>query len=136
RTRVARLNTNGIVDGTFIPTNLLNGSVLALAVQGDNKVVIGGGFAGGPFPSWNARLNADGTTDAAFSSFPNGAVNAIAIQTDGKIVIGGAFTTVNGAVRNRIARLNSDGSLDNIFQNGLNGASSTVRCLQIQTDGK
>ena len=51
-------------------------------------------------------------------------------------MIGGAFTAVNGASRYRIARLNADGSLDNTFQNSLAGASATVRCLQIQTDGK
>ena len=44
-------------------------------------------------------LNADGTVDTAFSSYPNGAVNAIGVQSDGKIVIGGAFTTVTGASR-------------------------------------
>jgi uncharacterized delta-60 repeat protein len=136
RTRVARLNTNGTVDGTFIPTNIINGSVLALAVQSDNKVIIGGGFAGGNFPSWNARLNPDGSTDTNFSSVLTGEVNAIAIQPDGKIVIGGAFVTVNGTARNRIARLNADGSLDTTFLNGLGGANGRVRCLQIQTDGK
>ena len=136
RTRVARLNSSGALDGSFVPTNIITGSVLALAAQSDNKVIIGGGFSSTGFPAYNARLNADGTVDTAFSSYPNGAVNAIAIQSDGKIVIGGAFTTVNGASRYRIARLNADGSLDNTFQNSLTGASATVRCLQIQTDGK
>ena len=136
RTRVARLNVNGTLDASFVPTNAITGSVLALAAQSDNKVIIGGSFSSTYFPAYNARLNADGTTDTAFSSYPNGPVNAVGIQSDGKIVIGGAFTTVNGAPRNRIARLNADGSLDNTFQNGLSGASSIVRCLQIQTDGK
>ncbi len=136
RTRVARLNSNGTVDGSFIPTNNINNSVLAIAVQSNNAVIIGGNFSQGPFPSWNARLNPDGTTDNSFSSFPNGPVYAIAIQPDGKIVIGGAFTSVNGATRNRIARLNADGSLDNTFQNSAAGASSSVRCVQVQPDGK
>jgi uncharacterized delta-60 repeat protein len=136
RTRVARLNSSGALDGSFVPTNTISGSVLALAAQSDNKVIIGGSFSSTSFPAYNARLNTDGTVDTAFSSYPNGAVNAIGIQSDGKIVIGGAFTTVNGASRYRIARLNADGSLDNTFQNGLTGASATVRCLQIQTDGK
>lgn len=136
RTRVARLNANGNVDGTFVPTNTINVSVLALAVQSDGKVIIGGSFSGGAFPSWIARLNADGTTDPEFNSVANGAVNAVRLQTDGKILIGGAFTTINGTTRNRIARLNTDGSLDGTFQNGLTGASGIVRCLQIQTDGK
>ncbi|HWH69691.1 MAG TPA: delta-60 repeat domain-containing protein, partial [Candidatus Sulfotelmatobacter sp.] len=97
RNRVARLNPNGTVDGSFVPTNALSGSVLALAVQSDNKVIIGGNFSGTYFPAWNARLNADGTLDSAFSSYLNGVVYAVAVQPDGKIVIGGAFTTVNGA---------------------------------------
>ncbi|HEX7570343.1 MAG TPA: delta-60 repeat domain-containing protein, partial [Verrucomicrobiae bacterium] len=136
RYHVARLNANGTVDGSFLPTNTINYSVLAVAVQTNNAVIIGGSFSQGTFPSYNARLNADGSTDTSFCSYPNGAVYAIAIQTDGKIVIGGAFTTVNGANRYHIARLNTDGSLDNAFQNGLTGASSNVRCIQIQSDGK
>ena len=135
RNRVARLNANGTVDASFVPTNIITSSVLAVAAQSDNKVIIGGSFSGYA-PAYNARLNADGTVDTVFSSYPNGPVYAIAVQTNGKIVIGGAFTQVNGAYRYHIARLNSDGSLDNTFQNGLSGASSTVRCLQIQTDGK
>jgi uncharacterized delta-60 repeat protein len=136
RYHVARLNSNGTLDGSFIPTNAINYSVLAVAVQANNAVIIGGTFIQGTFPSYNARLNADGTTDTTFSSYPNGAVYAIAIQTDGKIVIGGNFTNVNGANRYHIARLNGDGSLDNTFQNGMMGASSNVRCIQIQSDGK
>ena len=136
RTRIARLNANGTVDGSFLPTNTISSSVLALAVQTNNAVIIGGTFSSSLFPSWNARLNADGTTDTSFSSYPNGPVYAIAIQADGKILIGGNFTTVNGANRYHIARLNTDGSLDNTFQNGMAGASSNVRCIQIQSDGK
>jgi len=136
RVRIGRLSSNGTVDGSFLPTNTINGSVLALAVQTNNAVVIGGNFNQGTFPSYNARLNADGSTDNTFSSYPNGPVYAIAIQPNSQIVIGGAFTTVNGATRNHIARLNPDGSLDNTFQNGMTGASSNVRCLQIQGDGR
>ena len=136
RARVARLNVNGTVDASFTPTNAIGSTVYAVATQSDNKVVIGGSFYGSTFPSYNARLNADGTVDTAFSSYPNGVVNAVAVQSDGKILIGGAFTQVNGATRGHIARLNADGSLDNAFQNGLQGASSTVRCIQLQSDGK
>ena len=51
RTRIARLNSNGTVDGSFLPTNTINNSVLALAVQTNNAVVIGGNFSQGSFPS-------------------------------------------------------------------------------------
>jgi uncharacterized delta-60 repeat protein len=136
RSHVARLNSNGTVDGSFIPTNAIDNSVLALAIQTNNAVIIGGTFSQGTFPSWVARLNADGSTDTSFGAYLNGAVYAIMIQSDGKILIGGTFTTANGATRNHIARLNADGSLDNTFQNGLTGASAAVRCIQIQNDGK
>ena len=136
RAHVARLNSNGTVDGSFIPTNTINNSVLALAVQTNNAVIIGGTFNNGTFPSWVARLNADGTTDTSFSAALNGAVYAITVQPDGKILIGGNFTTVSGTNRNHIARLNTDGSLDTTFQNNLTGASAAVRCIAMQNDGK
>jgi uncharacterized delta-60 repeat protein len=42
RTRVARLNANGTVDASFVPTNTISSSVLAVAAQSDNKVIVGG----------------------------------------------------------------------------------------------
>jgi uncharacterized delta-60 repeat protein len=136
RTRVARLNANGTLDLSLVPTNAINNTVYAVAAQSDNKVIIGGPFYGSYIPWYSARLNGDGTVDTAFNPYPNGAVNAVAVQSDGKILIGGAFTQVNGVTRGHIARLNTDGTLDNAFQKGLQGASSTVRCIQIQSDGK
>ena len=136
RPHIARLNANGALDGSFLPTNTINNSVFALAIQTNHAVIIGGAFSQGAFPSYLARLNADGSTDTSFGGYPNGAIYAIAIQTDGKIVIGGNFETVDGATRRDIARLNPDGSLDTTFQNGLAGSSSSVRCVQIQSDGK
>ena len=136
RNRVARLNANGTVDASFAPTNNFGSSVLAVAAQSDSKVIVGASLYSYS-PTYGTRLNADGTVDSTFTAvIYGGAINAIAIQSDGKIVIGGAFTQVNGAARYHIARLNADGSLDNTFQNGMSGALGTVRCLQIQTDGK
>src|SRR5687768_17379325 len=122
-----------------------NNLILAVVVQPDGKILIGGGFStlspnGGAAVTRNgiARLNPDGTLDAAFDPNANGSVNTIALQADGKIVIGGFFTTLspNGGVavtRNRIARLNPDGTLDASFDPNANGA---VRSLAVQPDGK
>lgn len=44
RSHVARLNTDGSLDGTFIPTNAITSTVNALALQSDGKVLIGGTF--------------------------------------------------------------------------------------------
>jgi uncharacterized delta-60 repeat protein len=129
---VARLNPSGTLDGSFSPSNNLY-SVNALAVQPDNKIIIGG-------YNFLYRLNADGSLDGTFTTNAasgNGfTIYAIAVQADGKILIGGSFSTYNSTTRNNIARLNADGTVDGNFLNGQAGASSTVRCLQIQPDGK
>ena len=130
---VARLNSNGAVDGSFVPGSY--SYVNALAVQSDNKVIIGGGSQTG----YVYRLNADGSLETTFTNYssgPSGPIYAVAIQSDGKIIIGGSFTSFNGTSRYNIARLNTDGSLDTSFLYGLTGASSAVRCLQVQADGK
>lgn len=90
-------------------------------VQPDGKILIAGLFTtlspnGGPAVTRNhiARLNPDGTLDAAFDpNAHNSNVYAIAVQTDGKILAGGPFTTIGGQTRNYIARLGATtGSAD------------------------
>ena len=126
---IARLNSNGAVDGSFAPTNS-SLTVNAVAVQSDNKVIIGG-------VNFLYRLNSDGTFDSTFINLAaTFTIYAIAVQSDGKIVIGGSFTSYNGTSRNNLARLNADGTLDGLFLNGLTGANNAVRCLQMQGDGK
>ncbi|MBX3731220.1 MAG: tandem-95 repeat protein, partial [Verrucomicrobiae bacterium] len=142
RGRVARLNSDGTLDTSF--GNGLTGAnepVWALALQGDGKVLIGGGFStvNGVARGRVARLNSNGTLDTSFGSGQAGAneqVWALVLQSNGKVLIGGSFTAVNGVARGRVARLNSDGTLDTSFGNGLTGASWTVRALALQGDGK
>ena len=116
-----------------------NYAVLALALQPDGKLLIGGGFTAynGTPRNHIARLNADGSLDASFNpgSGANFEVHALALQSDGKVLIGGTFTSYNGTPRNRIARLNADGSLDASFNPGT-GADTSVRALALQPDGK
>ncbi|GEM_PF-955766 len=118
---IAKLNADGTTDTTFNPGSGTNGfAVNALAVQTDNKILVGGGFVdfGGGTNDAITRLNADGSLDAGFNVSANGYVTSIAIQTDGKILIGGSFNFVNGNAAGNIARLNTDGSLDMIFNTG------------------
>lgn len=141
---VARLNSDGTLDTTF--GNGLAGAdgyVQTLAVCGDGKVMIGGGFGtvNGTARGGIARLNADGSLDATFGSGMAGAITfTLALQSDGKVLIGGAFTTVNGIARVRLARLNSDGSVDSGFGDGLSGVGGafypSVNSLVIQSSGK
>ncbi len=133
--RIARLNTNGIIDSSFTIGTGFNSTVIAIAVQSDGKILCGGSFTSynGTTRNYIARLNTDGTLDSSFTTGTgfNSTVSAIAIQADGKIVCGGGFTTYNGTSSNYIARLNTDGILDTSFNIGT-GFNSTVNALAIK----
>src|SRR5207237_73594 len=121
RNRIARIDpATGLAD-SFDPN--ASNSVLAIAVQPDGKILIGGAFNtltpnGGAVVTRNriARLETDGRLDQTLNLSAVGVyVLATAVQLDAKILIGGGFTTVLGAARNNIARLNTDGTLDMVF---------------------
>jgi uncharacterized delta-60 repeat protein len=139
RNRVARLNADGSLDTGFDPGTGPSSQVLAIALQPDGKILIGGDFTSynGTPRNRVAHLNADGSLDTGFDpgTGANNGVFAIALQPDGKILIGGFFTSYNGTPRNRVARLNADGSLDTGFDPGT-GANGTVWAIALQPDGK
>src|SRR6476659_8031497 len=99
--RVCRLNANGSVDQTFGLGNGINNAALALALQSDGRIIVGGQFTQVDLTLRNnlARLNTNGSVDLSFDPGPNGPsgdVNAIVIQPDGRIVLGGTFIGYNG----------------------------------------
>ena len=134
RNRVARLEIDGRVDQTLNNLNL-DGSVFAVAVQADGKILIGGAFLNiiGVAQPYLARLNTDGTPDFTFQPFPNGVVYSIALQSNGQILVGGDFTFIGSQTRNRIARLGAPTGLADSFNPN---ASDTVFSIAVQTDGK
>lgn len=136
---IIRLNSDGTIDPTFTPGSGADDMILAVELQSNGKIVIGGYFTSydGENRGRIARLNADGTLDTSFvsTSGASGDVNDLVIQSDGKIVIGGSFTTYNGASRNRVARINTDGSNDATFSPGT-GANSYITSVDLQSDGK
>jgi uncharacterized delta-60 repeat protein len=132
---IARLHNNGNLDTTFNLNNLgANSTILSLAIQPDDKIVIAGWFTtyNGVGRNRIARLNPDGTLDTSFNpgSGANDIIYSIDIDSDGKIVIGGQFTEYDSNVANRIARLNPNGSLDNTFNTG-NGANGNVWSVKV-----
>jgi len=124
---LARLNTNGGLDLTFVPDLIYitgNGGtpLRTIDVQTDNKIVIGGTFmniSSSYSRKGIARLNASGTLDLSFDpvdgfSYPSdgrgskvGTVNSLNIQPDGKIVTGGSFTFYNQISANFMTRIST-----------------------------
>ncbi len=142
--RITRLNADGSIDTGFNPGLGADNWIVALAVQPDGKVLIGGIFTlyDGIARSSIARLNADGSLDNTFNAGvieDSGGFNSwvfdIAVQHDGKILICGDFFSVGGTQRKTIARLNADGSVDASFNPGA-GAGNRITDLVLQPDGK
>jgi uncharacterized delta-60 repeat protein len=136
---IARLLDDGSVDQTFKPGSGANGTVNAIVVQRDGKILIGGDFTAinGVPRNFVGRLNADGSVDKSFDAGfgADGSVRTIAIQADDRILIGGTFKSVSGVAVGSIARLNSDGTLDSTFNSGT-GFDGPVYSISIQTDDK
>lgn len=136
---IARLNSDGSLDGTFNPGTGTNTYVKNVIIQTDGKIIIGGHFTSynGTSKNYLTRLNSNGRIDGTFNTGTgaNGPVKHCKLQPDGKIIIGGEFTTFNGIARSKIVRLNSDGTVDASFNPGA-GADSTVFTTSIQNDGK
>ncbi len=143
RSGIARVNTNGVLDVSFNPGTGANGTIYAVALQADGKVLVGGDFTAFNEVPRNclARLNRDGSLDLAFVSAPgmgaDRSVRSIIAQSDRKVLIGGLFTTINGKTNvNRVARLNAeDGTLDAEFNPGT-AADGPVNVIALQIDGK
>lgn len=145
RQRIARLNADGTLDTVFDPK--ANGSVTTVALEPGGKILLGGNFTSlqpngalvATARQYVARVNADGSLDAAFDPKADASVQTLALQADGKILIGGNFSTLqpNGdpapTTRQHIARVDATGVLDTTFDPM---TDNTVYSMAVQTDGK
>jgi uncharacterized delta-60 repeat protein len=138
----ARLTTTGSFDSS-VDIRFSNfgstGRVSSFALQPDGKIL-----AGGAYNTYNdttisvpARINADGSIDAAFNTgLGSGGSGAefLTLQPDGKILAGGNMTAFNGVNLNRIVRINSNGTRDATFNIGT-GFDSAPFSIVVQPDG-
>lgn len=136
---VARLNADGTLDTSFqnpgIDMGDLNESpgVLALALQSDGKILVGGSFPFSPSALGNiVRLNSNGTLDTTWSpvfeetnvcagpqedpepcgettDWIGGWVESMAVDSAGRILVGGHFGS-------KVLRLTSTGEVDGSFE--------------------
>jgi uncharacterized delta-60 repeat protein len=142
--RLFRLNADGSFDGTFNSGSGASGSIAAVRLLSDGKILLGGGFPDYDGTSVNGivRIHPDGTRDNSFNTgtgfssiLPPPWVFDFAEQADGKIIVVGAFTSFNGTSIAGVLRLNTDGSLDTGFDPG-SGPSNIVQTVALQSDGK
>ncbi|MFD2942281.1 T9SS type A sorting domain-containing protein [Flavobacterium notoginsengisoli] len=137
-----RLNSDGSKDDSFDIGTGPDNTVKTIAIQNDDKIVIGGNFT-----KYNnlvqyrlTRLNQDGSKDTTIKMLGSGfddVVNSIAITEDGKILVGGQFYKYSAKIEKGFICLNSDGTKDTTFAIGQGFGSYTfVNSIIIQNDGK
>jgi uncharacterized delta-60 repeat protein len=139
RNNIGRVNGDGTLDSGFDPN--VNGTVFALALQSDGKIVLGGRFTsvGNTDRNFAARLESSGAVDASFDlkldALPGNQVAAFAQPSDGQLLVGGAFTSILGRSRNRLALISS-GALDESFNSDVSTATGpAVAAVVTQLDG-
>jgi uncharacterized delta-60 repeat protein len=136
RQNIVRLNADGSLDAGFASPSFtvsnFRSEIFSIALQPDGKIIVAGRFStvGGVASPNIARLNANGTVDAAFHS-PFGDQGSTAykvyVQPDGKILVGGAIQLIDGVnIYKSLIRLNADGSRDVTFNVSLAGAVKSM----------
>lgn len=145
RNKIARVNTNGLLDETFTVGSGANNDVTSFAIQPDGKIIIGGFFTNynGSERANIARLNTNGSIDNSFiigAGFTSGILNyvvrisAFAINNFGQIYVGGDFVRYNGFNKSCLLRLNANGSFDGEF-NPYNATDGNVHKMVAVNDG-
>ena len=123
---VARLNTDGTLDGTFQAPNYSGYSVSKILLQADGKI-----YLDGAFPAINnqtptkARLNANGTIDTTFSLFGVNNLYGVTLQANGRLLVIGTFAPP----------LNNDTSIDYLVVREI-ALDRAVSAIAIQSNGK
>jgi uncharacterized delta-60 repeat protein len=154
RDGIARLNTDGTLDTTFVTQSFdsfsNSGGVRDIIIQDDDKIVFVGNFTSG-----SRRVNTDGTLDTSFDigreavaqfnnqplAFNNGNFYSVALLDSGSeqaILIGGNFQGWGSfSSYNFLVKLNPSGALDLDFAGSnldLIGGNSSDRIQKIKVD--
>lgn len=143
-TRLVRINTDGTLDATFnVGTAGAGNLVYDVAVQTDDKVIVGGSFTNYSGSSTSTtrlmRLNTNGTQDLTYNTGVglNSYPLTVLPTADGKVLVLGLFTTYSGSTVNYITRTNSNGTRDTTFNTGTGfGTGQFLYSAVTQSDGK
>ena len=141
RNRIARLNPDGTLDGTFNPGTGANGAINCAVLQPDGNLLIGGAFTSynGATSRGISRILNNGSKDPSFSigtGVVGGDVNTMLLETSGKILLGGTFNSYNSNSVGLMARINSNGAYDPSLVQGTGAEAVSIVSIGIQSDGK
>lgn len=117
--RIARLNTDGSLDPSFIVGAGADRGIDNMERQADGKILLTGSFnnyGGIPVPHL-ARINDNGVVDPTFNvgKGTSGFIYNISFMPGGQIILSGIFNKFGDLERNNVIVLNADGSIHPTF---------------------
>lgn len=131
RNRIARINSDGTLDGTFNSSTGANDRIYSMGLQTDGKILIGGIFTSYDGTGRNriARVNSNGSIDTSFDpgSGANLAVFSVLIDSESTAMVDGAFTTYNGISRRHICRVFNESLSSYYWIGGAGDWSNTAK---------
>jgi uncharacterized delta-60 repeat protein len=148
-----RFLPNGTLDPTFGGSGKaivafggsgVTAGAVAVAIQKDGKILLGGTTDGSNTDLAITRLNPDGSFDSGFGNggktviaFDRAGANEdllkdLAIQSDGKIVVVGSVESVNGS-DGVVVRLTENGALIRPSARPVSNSSPSIKAVQITT---
>ena len=134
-TTLVRLYRGGARDYNFIPTTRISG-VMAIVVQSDGRILVGGYDNYGVQTARLVSLNPDGSTDSSFNPALSGyIVSKLELQADGKILVAGSVRQVGSIEADNVLRLHPDGSRDRTFALS-SPLSGYITGMVLQPDGR
>ena len=129
RTGFARLNANGTLDTTFVPTGT-SGTGRAILPLADSGFLLG--FSGAPYL---IKVGSDGTKDTSFTLTPSFTVTHLARRADGGVIVAGDFGAFNGVNRAFLAALRPDLTHDSAWGSSV-GLNNSISAIAVQSNGK
>lgn len=136
RGKIGRLLANGQPDPTFGAGGVgANGLIDAIVPLANGKYLVGGTFTryDGQVAGCVARLNADGSLDATFStgSGANAMVYTLAVDSQGRVFIGGTFDHFDGHAVPGLACVLPSGAFDASFVPPVPGPEAYVNSVAV-----
>jgi len=133
---VQRLTSStGTLDSSFHSPTIAGGLVEAVAVDSQDRIIIGGSFTSvdGNSVSGLARLASTGSFDPTFAPpAQTGTVTQVACIPGGQIVASGKFSTVGGTTQHGLAVFTSSGALIPLAGTS---AIGNIQSIGVQSDG-
>jgi uncharacterized delta-60 repeat protein len=132
--RLARFNTNGTLDATFVPGTSLNGNVTSLALQPDGRLLVTDAAV-------VQRRLTNGSLDNSFAppNFSGSSLAKLILQPDGRLLVGGSTVRSNNTfIASGLIRLQDNGSPDASFATNSAGAGqqTAFQGMALQSNGK